>query len=49
MKLPEEIVHGDYPALVEMLIAAGAKPRKRLYGSEATQEVLRRYGVPDTE
>ena len=47
MKLPEEIPDGDYPRLVELLIKAGAKPRKRLYGSEATQEVQRRYGVPD--
>ena len=47
MKLPEEIPDGDYPRLVELLIEAGAKPRKRLYGSEATQEVQRRHGVPD--
>ena len=32
---------------VELLIAAGARPRKRLYGSEAVQEVQRRHGVPD--
>jgi ankyrin repeat protein len=47
MKLPEEIPDGDYPRLVELLIAAGARPRKRLYGSEAVQEVQRRHGVPD--
>jgi hypothetical protein len=47
MKLPEEIPDGDYPRLVELLIASGARPRKRLYGSEAVQEVQRRHGVPD--
>jgi ankyrin repeat protein len=47
MKLPEEIPDGDYPRLVELLIAAGAKPRTRLYGSDAVQEVQRRHGVPD--
>jgi ankyrin repeat protein len=47
MKLPEEIPDGDYPRLVELLIASGARRRKRLYGSEAVQEVQRRHGVPD--
>jgi len=50
MKLPEEITHGDYPAVAELLIAAGSRPRKRmLFGSDAVKEVLRRYGVPDAE
>lgn len=49
-KLPEEITHGDYPAVVELLIAAGSRPRKRmLFGSDAVKEVLRRHGVPDGE
>jgi ankyrin repeat protein len=47
MRLPEEVPDGDYPRLVELLISAGAKPRTRLYGSEAAQEAQRRHGVPD--
>ena len=49
MKLAEEITHGDYAAIVELLIAAGARLPRRLGGSEAVQEVLRRAGVPDAE
>ena len=29
MKLPEEITHGDYPAIARMLIAAGARLPER--------------------
>ena len=46
-KLPEEIAHGDYAGIVEMLIAAGARLPTRLGGSEAVQDVLRRHGVAD--
>lgn len=49
MKLPEEIAHGDYPAIVELLIAAGARLPDRVGGSERVQEALRRHGVPDGE
>ncbi len=49
MKLPEEITHGDYPAVAEMLIAAGARLPDRVRGSEAVQDVLRRAGVPDPD
>jgi hypothetical protein len=49
MKLPEEIDHGDYPAIVELLIAAGARLPRQVTGSEAVQDVLRRAGVPDGE
>jgi hypothetical protein len=36
--------------VVELLIAAGSPPRKRmLFGSDAVKEVLRRHGVPDGE
>jgi hypothetical protein len=45
-KLPEEITHGDYPAIADMLITAGASPPARLSGSEAVQDVLRRAGCP---
>jgi len=49
MKLAEEITHGDYAAIAELLIAAGARLPSRIGGSEAVQEVLRRAGVPDAE
>ncbi len=49
MKLPEEIDHGDYPAIVELLIAAGARLPRQVRGSEAVQDTLRRAGVPDGE
>jgi ankyrin repeat protein len=49
MKLPEEIAHGDYPAIVRMLVAAGARLPQRVGGSEAVQEVLRAAGVPNAE
>src|SRR5262249_7930865 len=44
MKLPEEIDHGDYPAIVELLIAAGARLPPPGRGSEAGRGVLRRAG-----
>lgn len=48
MKLPEEITHGDYPGIVEFLIAAGAKlPDKISGGSDGVREVLRRHGVAE--
>jgi ankyrin repeat protein len=48
MKLPEEIIHGDYPGIAEFLISAGAKlPDKISAGSEGVREVLRRHGVPE--
>jgi ankyrin repeat protein len=47
-RLPEEISHGQYPVLVEMLIAAGAQlPPKIWGGSNAVQDMLRAHGVPD--
>jgi ankyrin repeat protein len=49
MKLPEEIDHGDYPAIVELLMAAGARLPRQVTGSEAVQDVLRRAGAPDGE
>jgi len=49
MKLPEEIDHGDYPAIVALLIAAGSPLPRQVRGSEAVQDVLRRAGVPDRE
>jgi ankyrin repeat protein len=36
---------GDYPATVNILIAAGANLPKKLGGTEAVKEVLRRHGV----
>jgi ankyrin repeat protein len=50
MILPEEIDHGDYAGLVELLIGRGAPlPEKISDGSEAVQQVLRRHGVPDED
>ncbi|HEV8607157.1 MAG TPA: ankyrin repeat domain-containing protein [Tepidisphaeraceae bacterium] len=47
-RLAEEILHGQYAALVEMLISAGAAlPPKIWGGSDAVQDVLRAHGVPD--
>jgi len=48
-RLPEEIIHGDYPGLAELLITAGARVPERTGGSEAVQEVLRRHGVRDAD
>jgi hypothetical protein len=31
------------------LIDHGARPRKRLFGSDATQEIQRRHGVPEID
>lgn len=47
MRLPEEAIAGEYPAIVELLIAAGAKLPGTLGGSEAVCDVLRRHGVRD--
>jgi ankyrin repeat protein len=34
---------GNYPATIEALLKAGAKPPQKITGTEAVQEVLRRY------
>jgi ankyrin repeat protein len=47
MKLVNEVVHGDYPGIVEALLEAGAKPPSKVNGSAAVADVLRRYGVKD--
>lgn len=45
-RLPEEIQHGDYPRVAELLIDAGvARPPHVHGGSEAFQNVLRARGV----
>ncbi len=44
---PDEISHGDYPAIVELLLRAGAPPPRHLRGSEGVRQVLRRSGVPE--
>jgi len=49
MKLAEEITHGDYPAVAELLIAAGERVPSRVGRSKTVQEVLRRAGVPDPD
>jgi len=50
MRLPNEAVTGDYPGIVEFLIARGAQLPDRIWGgSDAVQELLRRHGVPDVE
>ena len=49
MKLPEEIAHGDYPAIIRMLAAAGARLPGYVNGSEVVQETLREMGVQDAE
>jgi hypothetical protein len=50
MRLPDEALAGDYPKIVEYLIARGAKLPERIRGgSDAVQEILRRHGVPDAE
>lgn len=46
---PDEITHGDYAAIVELLLAAGAHPPAHATGSEAVRETLRRHGVPDVD
>jgi len=48
-RLPDEIAHGDYPGMVEMLIAAGAPLPEHVAGGDAVAETLRRHGVKDTE
>lgn len=50
MRLHEEALSGEYPRIIEYLIARGAKlPDKIRGGSDAVQEILRRHGVPDAE
>jgi ankyrin repeat protein len=48
-KLPDEIAHGDYPGVVEMLIAAGALLPPQVGGNDAVGDVLRSHGVKDAE
>lgn len=43
---PEEITHGDYGAIVELLLAAGAHPPKHAMGSEAVREAS---GAPSAD
>jgi ankyrin repeat protein len=38
---------GNYPATVEALMRAGSKPVEKVQGTEAVQEVLRRFGSKD--
>lgn len=45
----DEITHGDYGAIVELLLEAGAHLPKHASGSEAVREALRRHGVPDVD
>jgi hypothetical protein len=47
MRLPEEVRHGDYAGVVEVLIAAGSPLPARIRGSDAVADVLRRHGVPE--
>jgi Ankyrin repeats (many copies) len=46
MKLPEEITHGDYPAVADLLIAAGARLPARVAGSEGRAGRPATAGVP---
>jgi ankyrin repeat protein len=46
---PEEITHGDFAGIVQVLLEAGAQPPSRVSGSEAVREALRRHGVPDLD
>ena len=49
-KLSEEAHPGDYPEIVEMLLAAGiAVPARVDSGSAAVRDVLRRHGAVDPE
>lgn len=46
--LSEELSAGDYAAIAERLLAAGATPPKDIWGgADAVQDVLRRHGVPE--
>lgn len=50
MKPSEEALHGDYPQILEYLIAKGATLPKQIWGgSEGVREVLRERGVPKGE
>jgi hypothetical protein len=50
MRLPEEAFPGQYPEIVEYLLARGAKPPASIWGgSEPVREALRRHGVPDAD
>jgi ankyrin repeat protein len=40
---------GNYAGALEALLKVGAKPPRKLAGTEAVKEVLRRYGVKETE
>lgn len=43
MRPPEEIAHGDYPGVVEALIAAGTPVPEEIQGSPEVREVLFRH------
>lgn len=43
MRPPEEVTHGDYPAVVEALLAAGVPVPNEINGSPAVQEVLHQW------
>ncbi|MGH3612953.1 MAG: hypothetical protein ACRDRK_10240 [Pseudonocardia sp.] len=43
MRPPEEVTHGDYPGVVEALLAAGAPVPEEIGGSPGVQEVLVRH------
>jgi ankyrin repeat protein len=46
--LPEEIVHGRWGEVTELLLRAGAPPPAEVNdGSDAVQDALRRLGVPE--
>jgi ankyrin repeat protein len=47
--LPEEVSHGDYAGIVELLLGAGAQLPSHLSGSESVRETLRRHGISDGE
>jgi ankyrin repeat protein len=49
MKLREEITHGQYAKIVDLLLEAGATLPDFADGSDAVQEVLRRWGAPDRD
>jgi ankyrin repeat protein len=40
---------GDYAGTIELLLKAGAKLPKKIGGTHAVKEILRRYGAKDSE
>jgi hypothetical protein len=50
MRTPQETVAGEFPEIVEYLIARGSRlPPTIRGGSDVVQEILRRHGMPDAE